>query len=78
MVYIVVLLGIAIIAVITGFTVGRKIKLLGSDEAIAKAARNGELIVAIKSYRALHGVGLKQAKQRVLALAAGSMATPPN
>ena len=75
MVYLVVVLGVVLIAVITNLSVSRKAILLTSDEDIARAARSGELIVAVKSYRALHGVGVKQAKDRVLALAASAPRT---
>jgi ribosomal protein L7/L12 len=36
-----------------------------SDGDIQKIARQGQMIEAIKQYRALHGVGLKDAKDAV-------------
>ena len=49
--------------------------VLGSDREIAQAAREGRTALAIKSYRQLHGVGLRRAKEAVSALAAGSAST---
>jgi hypothetical protein len=46
--------------------------MLSSDQEIAQAAREGRMSLAVKSYRELHGVGLKRAKEAVNALASGS------
>ena len=37
----------------------------GSDEAILQLVKSGNKIAAIKAYRGLHGVGLKEAKDAV-------------
>jgi hypothetical protein len=49
--------------------------VLTSDREIAQAAGEGRWHLAVKSYRALHGVGLKQAKEAVNALVASSTST---
>ncbi len=43
--------------------------LLKSDQEIGQAAREGKVLLALKSYRTLHGVGLKQAKTAIAKLA---------
>ena len=40
-----------------------------TDEDVRRLAENGQKIQAVKWYRALHGVGLKEAKDAVEAMA---------
>lgn len=64
-----------ILAVLVGATmVARKraaVPSLASDAEIAEAARNGQWMLALKSYRELHGVGLKRSREAVTALVGG-------
>lgn len=43
---------------------------LTSEDEITRAARSGNWVLAIRSYRALHGVGYRRARERVTQLVA--------
>jgi hypothetical protein len=66
------ILGLAALAVVGVFVSRlyfRNETLLPNDEQIARAARTGDWTSAIRSYRALHGVGLRAAREQVEMLA---------
>ena len=59
---------IAVVLVVSLIVVSRRAPLgavLGTDREIAQAARDGRVNLAVRSYRELHGVGLKKAKEAV-------------
>jgi ribosomal protein L7/L12 len=63
-----ILFAIALVAARVRTPLGPALK---TDREIAQAARQGQLGLAVRSYRELHGVGLKKAKEAMDALVAG-------
>ncbi len=61
------------IALIPGLPAAREATPRASLEEVRILAQNGSLVDAIRRYRALYGVGLKEAKDAVDALAAGKV-----
>jgi ribosomal protein L7/L12/outer membrane protein assembly factor BamB len=55
---------------------GRMAAPAGALDEIRRLAMKGDLVEAIKRYRQIHGVGLREAKEAVEALQAGRMASP--
>lgn len=63
-----IVIGVMVAFVILGMLAGKRVPEAPSDvtdDAIRGLAKAGQKIQAIKWYRSLHGVGLKEAKEAV-------------
>jgi large subunit ribosomal protein L7/L12 len=63
--------GLLLVMVVLAIVASPRVPKDITDEDIAREARSGNTLTAIRWYRTLHGAGLKQAKEAVEKMAGG-------